>query len=156
MTRRLFSEEQVIKILKVHEASVPLAELSREHGVAEGTIYTRKAKYGGMDVSETGRLKELGSENKKLKKLVRPRMSVALPTRPNERRSLELVSDQLADGRHFRVLNIVDNSTRECVGQLVDTSISGARLARFLREQGRPLPRPVVLDNGPELYLLLG
>jgi len=49
---------------------VPLADLAREHGFAEGTIYTRKAKYGGMAVSEAKRLKELETENKKLKRLL--------------------------------------------------------------------------------------
>lgn len=59
---------------------------------------------------------------------------MAVPTQPNERWSLDFVSDQLASGRRFRVLNIVDNYSRCCVGQLVDTSISGQRLARFLDE----------------------
>ena len=49
---------------------MPLAELAREHGFAEGTIYTWKAKYGGMVVADAKRLKELESENKKLKKLL--------------------------------------------------------------------------------------
>ncbi|MAF83378.1 MAG: hypothetical protein CL797_04680 [Chromatiales bacterium] len=50
--------------------SVPLPELAREHGFAEGTIYTWKAKYGGMEVTEAKRLRELETENKKLKKLL--------------------------------------------------------------------------------------
>ena len=50
MKRKRFKEEQIIKILQSHEAGVPLAELSREYGFAEGTIYTWKAKYGGMVV----------------------------------------------------------------------------------------------------------
>lgn len=49
---------------------MPLADLAREHGFAEGTIYTWKAKYGGMAVSEAKRLKELETENKKLKRLL--------------------------------------------------------------------------------------
>lgn len=72
MKRKRFSEEQIIKILQAHEAGVPLADLAREHGFAEGTIYTWKAKYGGMEVAEAKRLKELEIENKnkKLKKLL--------------------------------------------------------------------------------------
>ena len=70
MKRKRFTEEQIIKILQSHEAGVPLAELSREHGFAEGTIYTWKAKYGGMVVADAKRLKELEGENKKLKKLL--------------------------------------------------------------------------------------
>ena len=62
------------------------------------------------------------------------------------------MSDQLANGRRFRIFNLIDDFSRQCVGQIVDTSISGARLARYLDELGktRPLPRTLVLDNGPE------
>ena len=70
MKRKRFTEEQIIKILRSHEAGVPLGDLAREHGFAEGTIYTWKAKYGGMAVTDAKRLKELESENKKLKKLL--------------------------------------------------------------------------------------
>ena len=87
------------------------------------------------------------------KRLVRPRAPMLCPDRPNQRWSMDFVSDQLASGRRFRVLNIVDDFSRECVGQLVDTSISGRRLARFLDEvaQQRSLPASIVCDNGPEL-----
>jgi putative transposase len=70
MKRKRFTEEQIIKILRAHEAEVPLADLSREHGFAEGTIYTWKAKYGGMEVAEAKRLRELEIENNKLKTLL--------------------------------------------------------------------------------------
>jgi putative transposase len=78
---------------------------------------------------------------------------MALPTRLNERWSLDFVSDQLANGRRFRVLNIVDDYSRACVDQLVDTSIFGERLTRFLDELNltRPLPNMIVPGNGPEL-----
>ncbi len=78
---------------------------------------------------------------------------MALPTRVNERWSLDFVHDQLANGRRIRVLNIIDDFSRQCVGQLVDTSLSGARLARYLDELAmtRSLPTSIVLDNGPEL-----
>lgn len=56
---------------------------------------------------------------------MRPRTPLLLPDRPNQRWSLDFVSDQLASGRRFRVLNIVDDFSREGVGQLVDTAISG-------------------------------
>ena len=70
MKRKRFSEEQIIKILRSHETGVPLLDLAREHGFAEGTIYTWKAKYGGMEVSEAKRLRELEAENAKLKRLL--------------------------------------------------------------------------------------
>ena len=77
-------------------------------------------------------------------------MPLALPTKVNERWSIDLVSDQLANGRRFRVLNIVDDFRRECVGQLVDTSISGLRMTRFMDTLGRK-PKTIVCDNGPKL-----
>lgn len=70
MKRNRFSEEQIIGILKEHEAGVPVADLCRTHGVSSASIYKWKAKYGGMDVSEAKRLKSLEDENAKLKKLL--------------------------------------------------------------------------------------
>ena len=70
-----------------------------------------------------------------------------------QRWSLDFVSDQLGDHRRFRVLNIVDDFSRYCPGQIVDLSISGERLARFLDGLGDEigLPEEIVMDNGPEL-----
>jgi len=89
---------------------------------------------------------------KRRKKLVRPRVPMAVPSKPNERWSMDFVSDQLANGRRIRVLNIVDDYSRVGVGQLVDVSIAGARLTRFLGQlrELRGLPRTLVMDNGPE------
>ena len=70
MKRNRFREEQIIGILKEHEAGVPVADLCRTHGVSSASIYKWKAKYGGMDVSEAKRLKSLEDENSKLKKLL--------------------------------------------------------------------------------------
>lgn len=66
--------------------------------------------------------------------------------------SLDFVSDQLADYRRFRVLNVVDDHSRFCPGQITDVSISGARIARFLDDLALRigLPEEIVLDNGPE------
>lgn len=70
----------------------------------------------------------------------------------NERWSMDFVADQLSNGRRFRILNIIDEYSRELVGQLVSTSISGQQVARFLDElaESRQLPRQVVCDNGTE------
>ena len=70
MKRTRFSEEQIIGVLKEAEAGAKTADLARRHGVSEATIYNWKAKYGGLEVSEARRLKELESENAKLKKLL--------------------------------------------------------------------------------------
>ena len=83
------------------------------------------------------------------KKLFRPRIPMLLPSKLNERWSMDFVHDQLSSGRRFRVLNVVDDFTRECVGQLVETSISGERVARYLNQliETRGQPRSIVCDN---------
>ena len=70
MKRSRFTEEQIIVILKEHEAGVPVADLCRKHGVSNASIYKWKAKYGGMDVSEAKKLRALEDENTKLKRLL--------------------------------------------------------------------------------------
>jgi putative transposase len=70
MKRKRFSEEQIIAVLREHEAGARTADLARKYGVSEATLYNWKAKYGGMDVSDAKRLKALEDENRKLKKLL--------------------------------------------------------------------------------------
>ncbi|MEZ5689234.1 MAG: IS3 family transposase [Caenibius sp.] len=273
MKRTRFSEEQIIGVLKEAEAGAKTADLARRHGVSEATIYNWKSKYGGMEVSDARRLKELESENAKLKRLladamldkaalkdllakssdarraaeavahlqvchgmrerracrvidadrksvryrstrdddaelreklrelanqrrwfgyrrlhillrregiminrkktqrlykeeglaVRRRRSRrrAVGTRapapvlalPNQRWSLDFVHDQMASGRRFRVLNVVDDVTRECLAAVPDTSISGRRVVRELTAliEQRGKPGMIVSDNGTEL-----
>ena len=74
MKRARFTEEQIIGVLKEHEAGAKTADLARKHGVSEATLYNWKAKYGGMDVPEAKRLKQLEDENAKLKKLLAEQM----------------------------------------------------------------------------------
>lgn len=75
-----------------------------------------------------------------------------LPLRPDERWSLNFLSDQLTDGRRFRILAIIDDCTRECLTLVADKSLSGTRvareLARLVADRGRP--RMIVSDNGSE------
>lgn len=87
---------------------------------------------------------------RKRTKITRARVPMLVPDAPNQRWSMDFVSDQLANGRRFRVLNVIDDYSRECVLQIVDTSISGMRVARELSALSRPLPRTLVCDNGPE------
>ena len=68
--RKRFSEEQIIGILKEAEAGVPLGDLCRLHGMSSASSYAWRKKYGGMEVSDAKRLRELEDENRRLKKLV--------------------------------------------------------------------------------------
>jgi len=70
MKRSRFSEEQIIGILKEHEAGVSVADLCRKYGVSDASIYKWKARFGGMDVSEAKRLRALEDENGKLKRML--------------------------------------------------------------------------------------
>jgi putative transposase len=70
MRRSRFSEEQIIGILREHEAGAATGEVCRRHGISDATFYKWKAKYGGMEVSDAKRLKGLEDENRRLKKLL--------------------------------------------------------------------------------------
>lgn len=74
MKRKRFTDEQIIAVLREHEAGAKAADLARKHGVSEATLYNWKAKYGGMDVSDAKRLKALEGENARLKKLLADQM----------------------------------------------------------------------------------
>jgi len=71
-----FSEEQIIGVLPEHEAGAKTEEVCRGHGISSATFYKRKAKYGGLDVSQARRLKSLEDENRRLKKLLAESMLV--------------------------------------------------------------------------------
>lgn len=70
MSRKRYSEEQIIRILKESEAGAKTQDLCRKHGMSEQSFYKWKSKFGGMDISEARRLKSLEDENRRLKKLV--------------------------------------------------------------------------------------
>src|SRR5262252_4690501 len=86
------------------------------------------------------------------KRAIGIRAPMTVPMAPNDRWSLDFVSDQLTDGRRFRVLTVVDDCTRECLGLVADTSLSGLRVARELDLiiEGRGKPKMIVSDNGSE------
>ena len=87
------------------------------------------------------------------KRAVGPRVPVTIPQGPDQRWSLDFVSDTFISGRRFRVLSVVDDFSRECVALVADTSLSGSRVARELDAAiaGRKRPLMIVSDNGPEL-----
>ena len=70
MKKSRYTEEQIIAILKQHEAGVKTADLCREHGISDATFYNWKAKYGGLDVRAAQRLRQMEDENRRLKALV--------------------------------------------------------------------------------------
>ena len=70
MKRARFTEEQIIGILKAAEAAGNIREVVREHNITEQTFYRWRRKYGGMEVSEAKRLRDLEKENSELKKMV--------------------------------------------------------------------------------------
>jgi len=112
--------------------------------VIEGEVVNKKRTY--RIYCEEG----LQVRTKKRKKISRPRIPMAVPDAVNQRWSMDFVSDQLANGRRFRVLNVVDDFSREYIVQVVDFSISGHRVARELDRLTRKLPKSIVCDNGPE------
>ena len=87
------------------------------------------------------------------KRAIGTRAPMMVPVAANDRWSLDFVSDQLTDGRRFRILTVVDDCTRECLALVADTSLSGSRVAReldrLMTERGKP--GMVVSDNGTEL-----
>ena len=87
------------------------------------------------------------------KRAMGTRRPIETPVAANQRWSLDFVSDQISDGRRFRILAVVDDCTRECLGLVADTSISGLRVAReldnIIRQRGRR-PDTIVSDNGTE------
>ena len=70
MKRSRFTEEQIIGVLKEHQAGLSAADLCRKHGISDATFYKWRSKYGGMEVSDAKKLKGLEEENRKLKKLL--------------------------------------------------------------------------------------
>jgi putative transposase len=87
------------------------------------------------------------------KRALGTRAPLAIPQGPNQRWSLDFVSDSLSCGRRFRILNVIDDFSRECLAAIVDTSLSGIRVARELDRiaEMRGYPCMVVSDNGTEL-----
>ena len=67
--KKRFTESQIVAAIKKQEAGIPVKEICREVGISDATFYNWKAKYGGMEVSEVSRLRELERENAELKKM---------------------------------------------------------------------------------------
>jgi putative transposase len=70
MKKSRFSEEQIIAVLKEHQAGIAVTDICRRHGISDATFYNWRSRYGGMEVSDARRLKAVEDENRKLKKLL--------------------------------------------------------------------------------------
>lgn len=68
--KKRYSEEQIIRVIKEHEAGAKVADICRRLGISNGTFYNWRSKYAGMEINEAKRLRELEKENNKLKKLL--------------------------------------------------------------------------------------
>lgn len=113
----------------------------------EGVIINHKRTY------RLYREEGLMVRRKRRKKLVVARKPLVPATEPNQRWSMDLMQDTLADGRKVRILNILDDFTREVIGVEVDTSISGQRVVHVLERTSLirdKLAESIVCDNGPE------
>lgn len=112
----------------------------------EGLVINRKHTY------RLYREEGLRVRTKKRKKITRERQPMEIPHQVNQRWSMDFVYDQLSNGRRFRVLNIVDDYSREMVAQLTAFSISGQQVARFLNQviESRAKPEKITCDNGTE------
>ena len=135
-----------------------LRELARRHPRHRCLTPRRMLKREGLAATRKRKRRvysRLGLQvrTKRRRRPWRPRVPLAMPTRPNERWPVDFMSDQLASGRRLRIPDVVDDFSRPRVGQLVATSITGARLALFLDGLGKAAatPKAVVCDNGPEL-----
>jgi putative transposase len=132
-----------------------LAVQRRRWGYRRLTVLLRREgwRMNHKRVYRLYRAEGLGLRHWRRKRIARgERRALRVPTGPNQRWSLDFVSDSLADGRRFRALTIVDDWTRECPVIEVDTSLSGQRVVRVLERLigERGLPSMLVMDNGPE------
>jgi transposase InsO family protein len=133
------------------ELRARLRELANERG---GSAIADCSSCCGGRVSRRGSIASTGFIGRKASRSASGgvRVPVLVESRPNARWSLDFVHDQFANGRRFRVLNVVDDVTKECLGAIPDTSISGRRVARELTAivEQRGKPCSIVSDNGTE------
>ncbi len=129
--RRRFGYRRIHILLKRQGLNMNLKKLRRLY--REAGLQVRK---------RGGRKRALGT-----------RRPMIVPSRANERWSLDFVSDAFTDGRRFRILAVVDDYSRECLALVPDTSISGARLVREVKAviAQRGMPTTIVSDNGTEM-----
>jgi putative transposase len=140
---------QLLARLQAHAAARPRFGYRRLHTLVarEGLVVNHKR------VHRVYRTAQLQVRRRRRKRLTRAeRVPLPAPSRRRERWSMDFMADTLADGRVFRLLNIVDDFTRECLAIEVDRSLPGARVVRVLAwlQATVGVPTVIVVDNGPE------
>lgn len=167
------SERRACKVLSVDRSSVRYRSIRPDDtGLREAMrqVASERRRFGYRRIHVMLQRQGIEMNQKKLRRLYREeklqvrkrggrkralgtRRPMVLPARPNERWSLDFVSDAFTDGRRFRVLAVVDDYTRECLALVADTSLSGVRVARelsaLIARRGKPVT--IVSDNGTEL-----
>jgi putative transposase len=167
------SQRRACEVLKVDRSSVRYRSIRPEDGdlrEAMKTVASERRRFGCRRIHLMLERQGIVMNLKKLRRLYREeklqvrkrggrkralgtRRPMLLPSRANERWSLDFVSDAFTDGRRFRVLAVVDDFSRECLALVADTSLSGLRVTReldaLIRLRGKPTM--VVSDNGTEL-----
>ena len=167
------SQRRACAILSIDRSSVRYQSISSDDTdlrEAMKTVAAERRRFGYRRIHVMLERQGIRMNQKKLRRLYREeklqvrkrggrkralgtRKPMLLPSRANERWSLDFVSDGFTDGRRFRVLAIVDDFSRECLALVADTSLSGLRVTRELTDliQQRGKPRTIVSDNGTEL-----
>ena len=171
--RHGISQRRACKVLAVDRSSIRYKSIRPDDGELREAIRkvaSERRRFGYRRIHIMLQRQGIVMNQKKLRRLYREerlqvrrrggrkralgtRRPMVLPTSPNERWSLDFVSDAFTDGRRFRVLAVVDDFTRECIGLVADTSLSGARVVRELDAiiARRGKPQTIVSDNGTEL-----
>ena len=132
MRKSRFSDEQIIGILKEHQAGMPVADVCRKHGISDATLYAWRSKYGGMEVSDARKLKTLEDENRRLKNKSAIRQ-VALHPNVLELGFLDYVEQN--NYMQFEALNEKDLS------DLIDSAVALAGRGEELRRRTELLNR---------------
>lgn len=167
------SQRRACKVLAVDRSSVRYKSIRPDDGdlrEAVRRVAAERRRFGYRRIHIMLQRQGIVMNQKKLRRLYREerlqvrrrggrkralgtRRPMVLPSCSNERWSLDFVSDAFSDGRRFRVLAVVDDFTRECLGLVADTSLSGARVVRELDAimGRRGKPHTIVSDNGTEL-----
>lgn len=167
------SERRACRVLDIDRSTVRYRSVRPDDSdlrAAIRQVATERRRFGYRRIHVMLERQGISMNQKKLRRLYREeklqvrkrggrkralgtRRPIAVPDLPNERWSLDFVSDAFTDGRRFRVLAVVDDYSRECLALVADTSLSGLRMTRelssIIKQRGRP--KTIVSDNGTEM-----